>query len=126
MNNVRLYYIKHQGESELAKIDAMRVKQWLSLLSRQKQASIQRLLHYPNRITSLLGLRLLSLCAQDEGIRSFKLSDVRYPDKGKPYWKNDHNCFDFNISHSGCFILIIASTTLKVGVDVEADRKSVV
>jgi 4'-phosphopantetheinyl transferase len=123
MNNVRLYYIKHQGESELAKIDAMRVKQWLSLLSRQKQASIQRLLHYPNRITSLLGLRLLSLCAQDEGIRSFKLSDVRYPDKGKPYWKNDHNCFDFNISHSGSFILIIASTTLKVGVDVEAIRQ---
>ncbi len=123
MNNARLYYIKHQGENELTDIAAARVKQWLSLLSRQKQASIQRLLHYPNRITSLLGLRLLSLCAQDEGIRSFKLNDVQYPDKGKPFWKSDNDCFDFNISHSGNFILIITSKTLKVGVDVEAIRK---
>ncbi len=122
MNNVRLYYIKHQGEDELAQVDVLRVEQWLSLLSSQKQASIQRLLHYPHRLTSLLGLRLLNLCAQDEGIKNFKLSDVLYPDKGKPYW-DTNDCFDFNISHSGSFILIITSTTLKVGVDVEAIRQ---
>jgi len=86
MNSVRLYYIKHQGESDLAQIDSLRMEQWLSELSIHKQASIQRLLHYQNRVTSLLALRLLSLCAQDEGIRDFKLSDVQYPDTGKPLW----------------------------------------
>ena len=123
MNSVRLYYIKHQGENDLVQIDVIRVEQWLSQLSKQKQASIQRLLHYQNRVTSLAGLRLLSLCAQDEGIRNFQLSDVQYPDTGKPYWKNNDDYFDFNISHSGNLILITASATLKVGVDVEQIRQ---
>jgi 4'-phosphopantetheinyl transferase len=122
MNSVRLYYIKHRGKNDLAKIDAIQVEQWLSALSSQKQASIQRLIHYRNRVTSLAGLRLLSLCAEDEGIRNFKLSDVQYPDTGKPFWKNNKDYFDFNISHSGNFIVIAASATLKVGVDVEQIR----
>ncbi len=123
MNNVRLYYIKHQGEDDLAQIDAIRMEQWLSELSKQKRASIQRLLHYQDRVTSLAGLRLLSLCVQDEGIRNFKLNDVQYPQSGKPFWKNNNDNFDFNISHSGNFILITASATLKVGVDVEEIRQ---
>ena len=123
MNSVRLYYIKHQGESDLAQIDALRMEQWLSELSNHKQASIQRLLHYQNRVTSLLALRLLSLCAQDEGIRDFKLSDVQYPDTGKPFWENNNTYFDFNISHSGNLIVITTSATLKVGVDVEQIRQ---
>ena len=123
MNSVRLYYIKHRGENDLAQIDAERVQQWLSVLSKQKRASIQRLLHYHNRVTSLAGLRLLSLCAQDEGIKNFKLSDVQYPDTGKPFWKNNNDYFDFNISHSGNLILITGSTRLKVGVDVEQIRQ---
>jgi len=122
MNSIRLYYIKHQGDNDLAKIDAIQVEQWLSALSGQKQASIQRLLHYRNRVTSLAAQRLLHLCAQDEGINNFKLSDVQYPDTGKPFWKNNKNYFDFNISHSGNLIVIAASATLKVGVDVEQIR----
>ena len=122
MNSTRLYYIKHQGDNELAKIDSIQVKQWLSELSSQKQASIQRLLHYRNRVTSLAALRLLRLCAQDEGINNFKLSDVQYPDTGKPYWKNNKGYYDFNISHSGNLIVIAASATLKVGVDAEQIR----
>ncbi len=122
MNSVRLYYIKHEGENDLAQIDTIRVQQWLSALSSQKQASIQRLLHYRNRVTSLAGLRLLRLCAQDESISNFKLSDVLYPDTGKPFWKNNNDYFDFNISHSGNLIVIASSATLKVGVDVEQIR----
>jgi 4'-phosphopantetheinyl transferase len=122
MNSVRLYFIKHQGENDLAQIDAIRVEQWLSALSSQKQASIQRLIHYRNRVTSLAGLRLLRLCAEDEGIRNFKLSDVMYPDTGKPFWKNNNDYFDFNISHSGDLIVIAASAAVKVGVDVEQIR----
>ncbi len=119
MNSVRLYYIKHQGEHDLAQIDAARMEQWLLALSTQKRASIQRLLHYQNRMTSLLGLRLLNQYVQDEGIEDFTLNDVQYPDTGKPFWIGNSDRFDFNISHSGHFILIAASTTSKVGVDVE-------
>lgn len=123
MNSVRLYYIKHQGENDLAQIDEILAKQWLSELSIQKQASIQRLLHYQNRVTSLAGIRLLILYAQDEGIRNFKLTDVQYPVTGKPFWENNNAFFDFNISHSGNLILMTASATLKVGIDVEKIRQ---
>ena len=123
MNSVRLYYIKHQGEHDLAQIDTMLEEQWLSELSLKKRASIQRLLFYRNRMNSLSGLRLLNICAQDEGLEKFKLSDVQHPHTGKPFWENNSGFYDFNISHSGNFILIVASTTLKVGVDVEAIRQ---
>ena len=122
MNTVRLYFIKHRDESDLAHIDTMLEEQWLSELSSQKQASIRRLLFYRNRMTSLSGLRLLNICAQDEGLESFKLSDVQYPEAGKPFWENNNAFYDFNISHSGSFILVAASTTLKVGIDVEEIR----
>jgi len=124
MNSVRLYYIKHQGENDLAQIDQLLMNQWLSELSLQKKASIQRLLHNSNQMISLLGLRLLKMCAQDEGVNDFQLSDVQYPDTGKPYWtKNNAYNFDFNISHSDNLILIAVSKTVKVGVDVEKVRE---
>ncbi len=122
MNSVRLYYIKHQGKNDLAKIDVIQVQQWLSALSNQKQVSVQRLIHYQDRVNSLAGLRLLHLCAQHDGIKNFKLSDVQYPDTGKPFWKSNNDYYDFNISHSGNLIVIAASATLKVGVDVEQIR----
>ena len=123
MNSVRLYYIKHQGENDLRQLDTMLEEQWLSALSLQKKASIQRLLFYRDRMTSLSGLRLLNICAQDEGLENFKLNDVQYPDTGKPFWENNNGFYDFNISHSGNFILIAASTTIKIGVDVEEIRQ---
>ncbi|VAW52644.1 hypothetical protein MNBD_GAMMA06-1171 [hydrothermal vent metagenome] len=119
MNSVRLYYIKHQGEDDLAQINALLIEQWLAALSAEKQAAVQQLLHYNNRVTSLLGLYLLNRCASDEGVSNFKLCDVQYPDTGKPFWQQGNFFYDFNISHSANFIIVAASTTLKVGIDVE-------
>ncbi len=119
MNSVRLYYIKHQGEDDLAQIDVSLVEKWLALLSEEKQAAVQRLLHYNNRVTSLLGLYLLNECAQDDAVPHFKLNDVQHPEAGKPFWKQANFFYDFNISHSANFIMVAASTTLKVGMDVE-------
>ena len=120
MNSVRLYYIKHQGEHDLAQIDANRLGQWVQAISAQKRAAVQRLLHERDRRTSLIGLRLLDLCAQDEGIADFKLSELEYPQQGKPFWKNDNGIYDFNISHSGDMILVAASDSLQIGADAEA------
>ena len=123
MNSVRLYYIMHNGESDLAQINKESVSQWLSELSMRKRTSVQRLVHNSNRMTSLLGSRLLKMCVQHENIDNFRLSDVQYPLTGKPFWKNDNFFFDFNISHSGNLILIAVSKTLKVGVDAEKVRE---
>ncbi|MBL4712176.1 MAG: 4'-phosphopantetheinyl transferase superfamily protein, partial [Gammaproteobacteria bacterium] len=55
---------------------------------------------------------------QDDGVTKFTLSDVNYPESGKPYWKHD-DAYDFNISHSGDYIMVAASKSLNVGIDVE-------
>ncbi len=119
MNSVRLYYIKHAGESDLAQIGPMIVEQWIASLSIQKQDAIQRLLHHRSQVNSLAGLRLLKMCAVDSDISNFNLKDIEYPEAGKPIWKNKSDFFDFNISHSGNFILVISSQSALVGIDVE-------
>jgi len=119
MNSVRLYYIKHAGESDLSQIGPMLVEQWKSSLSVLKKDAIQRLLHHRNQVDSLAGLRLLRMCARDEGIANFDLKEVVYPAEGKPYWRKKDSFFDFNISHSGNFILVATSQSVILGVDVE-------
>ena len=119
MNSVRLYYIKHAGEDDLAQLDPILIEQWTSSLSAQKRATIQRLLNHRSQVNSLAGLRLLNMCAKDEGLSDFNLNEIEYPESGKPYWKKEQRCFDFNISHSGDLILVAASQSVIVGVDVE-------
>ena len=124
MNSVRLYYIRHQGENDLVQVNEQQVNQWLSELSSLKQASVQRLLHNSDRMASLLATRLLMMCAQHEDIENFRLSDVQYPDKGKPCWKSKTgDFFDFNLSHSDKMIVVATSKTVKVGVDAEKIRE---
>lgn len=123
MNSVRLYYIKQPGENDLAQVKSQ-TNQWLSELSVLKQTAVRRLLHDNDRMASLLATRILKMCAQQEGLDDFLLSDVRYPDNGKPCWKsNENNFFDFNISHSDEMIVVAASKSMSVGVDIEKVRE---
>ncbi len=124
MNIVRLYYIRHQGESDLTQVNEQQVNKWLSELSLPKQASVQRLLHRSDRLASLLATRLLMMSAQHEDIKSFQLGDVQYPGKGKPCWKSKTgDFFDFNVSHSGKVIVVVTSKNVNVGVDAEKIRE---
>ncbi|VAW53192.1 hypothetical protein MNBD_GAMMA05-1124 [hydrothermal vent metagenome] len=119
MNSVRLYYIKHAGESDLSQIDSNLVEQWKLSLSVRKQDAIQRLLHHRSQVNSLAGLRLLKQCAKDSGLSNFDLKDIEYPEAGKPFWKNEGGFLDFNISHSGDFILAATCQSASIGIDVE-------
>lgn len=118
MNSIRLYYIKHDGAVSLAQIDRAQQHLWLSELSKQKRTAVKRLVNNNGQLTSLLGLRLLRLCAQDDAVAEFRLSDLVYPESGKPVWRGK-TLFDFNISHSVNMILAVSSKTTQLGVDVE-------
>jgi phosphopantetheinyl transferase len=124
MNSVYLYYLTHNGETDLAQVKDMVVNQWLSDLAINKQAKVKRLINRNNRVTSLLATRLLLLCARHAGIKDFRLQDIHYPEHGKPGWYSEAGIFfDFNITHSGNIIMLAASTTSTVGVDAEQIRE---
>lgn len=124
MNSVRLYYINHNGKADLVKVDDKQADKWLSELSLLKRESVMRLINKDDRITSLLASQLLKLCAHDEAIDDFRLYDVDYPEAGKPYWQSKRGLnFDFNISHSDKCVVVAASASVKIGVDVEKVRQ---
>lgn len=124
MHKVQLYFIKQQADKNWSETNKSLTDQWLLELSSEKRASIQRLRNESDRLSSLLGLRLLKLCALDEKLTQFQLQDVQYPETGKPFWRSQSNDnYDFNISHSDNLIVVAASRTLRVGVDVEKIRK---
>jgi len=124
MNRVRLYFARLPSDKSCDQINDALQDQWLNELSVQKRASIQRLINDKDRLSSLLGLRLLNRCARDEGISTFSLADIQYPETGKPYWlSKGTRQIDFNITHSGDVILVALSRVLKVGVDIEKIRK---
>ena len=124
MSRVRLYYIGQHADPKPVQLSKALITQWITELPLTKQAFIQRLLNDSDRISSLLGLRLLKQCAQDENVPDFKLSDIQYPDSGKPVWQSKTNHkFDFNISHSDNLVVVAASKKVKVGVDVEKLRE---
>lgn len=124
MNSVRLYYINHNGKADLARVDDKQVDRWLSELSMSKRESVRRLINIDDRITSLFASQLLKMCAHDEAIDDFHLCDVVYPETGKPNWQGTQGCeLDFNISHSDKYVVVAASTSVKIGVDIERVRE---
>ncbi len=124
MNSVRLYYMIHKGKSDLAKVGNKQMDQWLSELSMSKRKTVQRLINSDDQIASLLASQLLKMCARDEAVDDFLLCDVNYPETGKPNWQSKQGyVLDFNISHSNQCVLVAASNTVKIGVDVEKIRE---
>ncbi len=124
MNSVRLYYIKYDAKGDHVPLDKKQQERWLSELSMQKREAVERLINNDDRIISLLASQLIKLCARDEAVDDFRLSDVVYPETGKPGWQSEQgSVLDFNVSHSNACVVVAVSRTVKVGVDAEKIRQ---
>ncbi|WPQ61775.1 4'-phosphopantetheinyl transferase superfamily protein [Chitinophaga sancti] len=78
-----------------------------------------KFVRWEDRQTNLFGKILLMEGLQQLGFERSVLDDLRYNSYGRPFL-NAH--IDFNISHSGYYVLCAISSGQRVGVDVEMLR----
>ncbi|RDV10384.1 hypothetical protein DXT99_26395 [Pontibacter diazotrophicus] len=71
---------------------------------------------------SLFGKLLLLKGLHFLGLSEYKLTELRYTNFQRPYFNES---LDFNIAHSGDYIVCAISKTVKVGIDVEKIRPTI-
>ena len=89
---------------------------FLQQLPVQNQNKILRFRKWQDAQRSLLGKALLINGLQSLGLDQYSLTDLKYTNLDKPYFNDS---IDFNISHSGEYVICAISLTNKIGIDVE-------
>lgn len=93
---------------------------WDGYLCRLPQAHREQVLRYRFREDAqacLYGKLLLLRCLEELGIRHLRLEDLNYTGHQRPYFNGA--AIDFNISHSGKFVVCAAAENIRLGVDIE-------
>ncbi|MBD0352628.1 MAG: 4'-phosphopantetheinyl transferase superfamily protein [Flavisolibacter sp.] len=85
-------------------------------LSPDMQNQILRYRKWEDRQRSLLGKALLITGLQSLGLHSYSLRDLKRTEFHKPYFDNT---IDFNIAHSGEYVMCGISESNRIGIDVE-------
>lgn len=112
-NIVHIFYI-HQAE----KLSDIVFQQFLLQLPIFFQTNIKAYKHWQSAQASLVGKMILKYALQLLQI-SPTLHDIKISSKERPYINEE---IDFNISHSGDYIICAISLTEKVGIDIEKHR----
>ena len=109
-----IYYTRFDSALPLEKWNFL-----MKSLPEEIQNKINRYQFWQDRHRSLFGKLLLQTALT--GVGSNKgLSHLQYDANGRP-WIDD--CFDFNISHSGSYVICALSDRCKLGVDVAEIKK---
>ncbi len=89
----------------------------LSVIPEDIKNSINRYLHKRDRLHSICGKLLLLKMLKESSLSGLlDLSMLKYTIFKRPYF--DHS-FDFNISHSGSYVVVGGTSHGKIGVDIE-------
>ncbi|MEN5086510.1 4'-phosphopantetheinyl transferase superfamily protein [Sphingobacterium faecium] len=91
----------------------------MQLLPRLMQDKISRLKRLEDQQVSLIGKLLLKKGLMDLGFEHV-FAQVQYSSYGRPYVDDE---LDFNISHSGCYVVCAFSVGGTIGVDIELVRE---
>ncbi len=94
-------------------------ERYLERIPKPMHQRITRYKHWQDRQTGLFSRLLLIKGLADFGIQPTALYDLKYTNHKRPYLDNG---VDFNISHSGDWVLCAISDTHQVGVDIEQVR----
>lgn len=90
---------------------------FLAKLPQKLQEENKRYRRWRDRHSHLFGKLLLLEALQNLGFSNGILSEIKYNDFGRPYLPD--STLDFNISHSGDFVICALSTTIRLGIDIE-------
>ncbi len=80
------------------------------------QEGIAKFKKWEDRQHRVLGKMLLVKGLEMLGLTGYSLNQLKYTNLKRPYWNGS---IDFNISHSGRYVVCVISTIAKIGVDVE-------
>lgn len=78
-----------------------------------------RFLKWQDQYLNLFGKLLLMIGLRYIGVNKYSLKDICFTQYGRPYLNND---IDFNISHSGEYVVCVIGKNVKLGVDIEKIR----
>jgi len=89
---------------------------YLTVLPKSFQYQNQRYKYWEDRTRHLLGKILLVKAFQMYGLGHHSLHEIKYNEYGKPFISDK---MDFNISHSGQYVVCAIGTETNVGIDIE-------
>ncbi len=97
------------------KLDDTLYRRYISMLPAAIQNRVNRFHFWQDAQRSLFGKLLLMKGLDVTGLTGYTLDQLSYSEYQRPYFKSA----DFNISHSGAFIICAISKTNRVGIDIE-------
>ena len=113
MNTIHIFHIKHRE-----KIPEEIFRKYLLLLPEDFQKDINAYKHWENALSSLLGKMLLLYGFKKLNL-PYVLQDLKIGAKDRPYINTE---MDFNISHSGAYVICAIVQNARVGIDIEKHR----
>jgi len=97
-------------------LSPFRYQQYLSLLSPELQEKNMRYTQWKDRMANLFGKLLLADALERSGYVSDCMKAINYNSYGRPYIDDG---IDFNLSHSGNYVICAIGRKLRLGVDIE-------
>lgn len=108
---VYVYYCKNNRLSDEVYMS------WLRVMPAAFVQRLNKLFHRHDAQASLLGRMLLLYAVKQLGYPALTLNDIRFNTYQRPYF--EHTNMDFNISHSGDYVVCAIAFSNRIGVDIE-------
>ncbi|MEO8567732.1 MAG: 4'-phosphopantetheinyl transferase superfamily protein, partial [Ginsengibacter sp.] len=108
---IYIFYCTSRGE-----LDGKSFSYFLEKLPKKSQLQVVRFKKWEDRQRSLFSKLLLINGLRIMGMDSLSIDELKFTRFKRPYFNNN---IDFNISHSGDYIICAISRRHKIGVDIE-------